>query len=294
MCMEWLRAHPVAIGTTSIVALLATLIIVINASAPEMPEGQVVAWGGLGSPLQDPRSSGHTITPKEQDTSAQMPSNPAFPYISSQPASGTTTQTQAEIDFEALMGLPAKKSFTGQTALTSDDLSFIYQFIPKGIISATSSTKARTPTEQALYDYGNSAGALIQTYESSHTGQIQILTDQVADRTSVEKAEKVVQLGRDLETLGRNLSNMKNVPKEIATDHADLAKSYIEIGTKLRVVPTKAGDAEFIAAIQAYNASADVYARSFVKVAEKLGAFGVRFASGEAGSVFTFTQSPRF
>ena len=84
---------------------------------------------------------------------------------------------------------------------------------------------------------------------------------------------------------------MDTVPSEALSAHQALAKSYQDLGANLALIPQAPRDSDFVQAIQTYDTSADVYTRNFVALASLFGAYGVTFAQGDPGSVFTFTPS---
>jgi len=166
-----------------------------------------------------------------------------------------------------------------------------YAYIPRGLISTTTPSTARTALQQQLYDYGNDIGSSIESFEQQHSNTVQILKEQVEDRSDPDKAAAVVNIGHAFQNLGTNLAKMDNVPSAMVAAHAALAQSYIEIGKNLALVPQAERDSDFIQAIQTYNTSADAFTRNYIQIVSLFGAHGVTFTSSDAGRVFTFSPS---
>lgn len=218
---------------------------------------------------------------------------PPYTYIPPSPPTNPTSSTEGDnFDFDAFVAMLAASG--GQkTTKTSGDTSATtaYSFIPRGLMSTSTSEHPRTEMQQTLYNYGNEIGSFIQSFEQQHPGVAQTLKNQVEDRGNAEKAAAVVQIADALKNVGENLNTMDNVPSQMASVHARLAKSYIAIGTNLAKVPATGNDSDFLKAIEAYNTVADTFVKNYVAMAELFGAYGVIFTLTDAGSVFTFTPS---
>ncbi len=114
------------------------------------------------------------------------------------------------------------------------------------------------------------------------------------DRTNPEKAAAVVAIGHGLEEMGNSVAAMETVPSAVASAHEALAKSYIEIGKNLALIPRAERDSDFIKAIQTYNASADTFTKNYIQLVSLFGAHGVTFTSSDAGRVFMFNATGSF
>ena len=161
-----------------------------------------------------------------------------------------------------------------------------YTFIPTGLFSMDTAKKELSASERALFEYGNGIGAVIQGYESSHSNQAAILTDNAQDRTNVQKKAAVVRLGADLVAVGDSIDAVATAPTQLVAAGSELAAAYRLIGTKLALIPNTASDDDFVKAILAYNLSAESFVQSYVKVALIFQANGISFAKNEPGSVF--------
>ena len=67
--------------------------------------------------------------------------------------------------------------------------------------------------------------------------------------------------------------------------------SYQEIGGKLLLVPKAHSDTDRVQAILSYNASADVFVKNYVAMANVFSTAGVKFTPSDPGSVFAFTDT---
>ncbi|MBI5457626.1 hypothetical protein HY971_02790 [Candidatus Kaiserbacteria bacterium] len=296
--MEWFRTHPYAsaLSAAGVLVVVGAYIVVLRASEPTRT--QATAWGGAGSSFLDPTSfePPQYVAPTYQgDIIQQVQSGPPYTYIT--PVGSATSASVSgdnPYDFEAFIAMLIKETVPKRQAVDARaDSSTMdpYAYIPRGLISTTTPPTARTSTQQALYDYGNDIGSSIESFEQQHTNTVQILKEQAEDRADPDKATAVVNLGRAFQNLGSNLSAMDNVPSVMVSAHAALAKSYIELGKNLALIPGAERDSDFIQAIQTYNASADTFTGNYIRIVSLFGAYGVTFTSADSGRVFTFSPS---
>ena len=294
--MEWFRTHPYtsALGAAIALAILGAFVVVSRASQPAGT--RTTAWGGEAAQFLNPTSHGPVQTSiQNEDILGQVQGGPPYTYIApnfSNPASADGEE-KSPYDFDAFIAKLTKESNPkGQaTAKEEDSLLSAYAYIPRGLISTSTSNPTRSTLQQELYEYGNDIGSTIESFEQQHSDTSQILKGQVEDRTDSAKAAAVVRIGRDLEEMGNILAAMETVPSALASAHNALAKSYIEIGKNLALIPKTASDADFIKAIQTYNASADTFAKNYIQMVSLFGAHGVAFSANDAGKVFTFTPT---
>lgn len=245
------------------------------------------------------RAGGFTFVGNENGSSNPAPSyQPATPLATGAAGDYVPIQIQKqEIQSEPslldewqslLMQITEQRGPTEskETSATTD----AYSFIPTGLISAVTPTRERTPEVDALYTYGNQVGALIRAFDESHTDMIVVLKDAYADRSNIQKRKAAEEIGLDYETLGQQLETLSDIPPAVAPMHRAIAQSYQEAGKKLIVKLRTQTDEEFLAAMHAYNASALTFTNNFVALATYLSANGVKFATTDPGSVFTFTS----
>ena len=294
--MEWLRAHPYTSALSAAGILLLMGILVVERQIMRPAEGPATAWGGGAAPFLNPTSYQPSQDTENSETLMQdITDGPPYTYIPPKPSTNSgPAQNQDSYDFEAFITLLTKASTPkpqNDTGLSSSSSMDAYAYIPRGLISTTSPSGARTETQQLLYEYGNEIGSSIESFEQEHSNTPQILKEQVEDRTNPDKAAAVVNLGRALEAMGANLSGMDRVPGAMAAAHKALAESYREIGKNLALIPKAQRDQDFIQAIETYNASADTFTKRYIQIVSLFGAYGVTFTSSDPGRVFTFSPS---
>lgn len=292
--MEWLRMHPYSSALSAAFLLLVAggFLVMKKSSAPALSTN-AVAWGGAGAVLNP------SVTPTPSATSGTLPitqqTEGAPPYTYILPAPQTTNTDQAQpadgFDFDAFISLltqqPASNAAGAQDSSAAGNA---YAFIPTGLVSNVTPA-TRTKVQQALYEYGNEIGSLIQSFELEHPNESQVVMDQAQDRNDAGKAATVQALGKALSALGDSILLIDNVPSQMVSGHQALAKSYQDLGQKLVLVPGAQGDTAFITAVKTYNSSADSFVKNYVSLADLFAAYGVVFSPGDAGSVFTFTQT---
>ncbi|MBI2610652.1 hypothetical protein HYW60_01810 [Candidatus Kaiserbacteria bacterium] len=292
--MSWLFAHPyIAAFGGAILVLVIGGTIVVNRSDVNPQTSGIRAWGGVGSNLFDPTNVGVRQLPSTpaDNLYTQVLSGPPF-YYTTATEQLPLAQPQSEIDFDfdafvALLSAPPRVAAgDGSTAPPALDA---YSFIPLTLISTSTRGEELTPTQQALFNYGNEAGLYIQSFEDMYRSAPQILKDQFEDREDPEKNAVLLSLARALGDVGEQLAEME-VPSEIVSSHQKVAASYRELGAKLSAVPEANTDEAVLNAMLAYNAAVEAYVRNYVSLATLISAYGVSFAPEDAGSIFTFSQ----
>lgn len=285
-----MHTHPYlfALGSIATLLLIGALLVVRSAPA-STGASSTIAWGGTGSvigPTLAPSDTSSTMTSVQK----QPPYDYVLPTLSPASTDATDTQTSSGFDYSAFISSLSQENHPASQAQQTTDGSDAYSFIPTGFISTETPTK-RTKTQQAIYDYGNSVGSLVQAFEQQHPAMQQQLTDQLQDRTDPTKAAAVARIGSDLAALGDALLAIDAVPTQMASAHEALASSYKEIGAKLSTVPHTQGDSAFLDAVNAYDAAADTFVHNYVSLAQLFVANGVSFTSADPGNVFTFTTT---
>lgn len=285
--MNWVHTHLYSVVCGAI-GLLAILVIIVAIQSPRSPAtGNLTAWGGSGVSSLDPTS----YSPQSQ-SSETTPlvtlggQNPSFGVIPPRPfsADGSIETTYDIGDLISLLSIKGSTASNGQATTPSGS----YTFIPTGLISTSTFGKVRTTRQQSLYEYGNSIGAEIQSYESAHRDTTQILKNQVEDRTNAQKNEAVRDIGASLVVLGEKIAGIEVVPTDVAGMHRAIAASYKEMGSLLANIPSAERDEAYVKAITEYNASADTFSANFVALATLFSVSGVTFDSSDSGNVFTF------
>ena len=208
------------------------------------------------------------------------------PAIVGNPDEAAQTDSFDLNSFIAMLGHGSTSKTTTQDTAAPD----AYSVIPTGLMSTTTQG-SRSATQQSLYDFGNEIGSFIQAFEDEHPTMSFILKNHAEDRSDPQKAAAVERLAQSLKEVGQNLMSIETVPSGMTSTHTALAKSYIAVGTNLALVAKAKDDAEFLHAIETYNASADIFVKNYIATASLFGAYGVTFSPTDAGSVFTFTPT---
>mgnify|MGYP001564547695 CR=1 FL=1 len=294
--MQWLRSHIyVAALVGTVILIVGGALIVGRKSAVEpSASSSLRAWGGVGANLSDPttRSSDQAIAP-ENSLYTEVRGGPPFYYA---PSTAQIPQTQAEgaTDFDlqellATLTHSPKNPPTKAESLTMD----AYLFIPSGLLSMSPDVdqSERTEAQQKLYDYGNDVAGNIQSYEDLYRNAPQIMKNQFEDRQDSEKSAALLNLAGGLAGVGSALLAKEEVPSQILIAHEKLARSYKEMGEKLSRIPAAKSDQALLDAILAYNVAAETYTKNYVAFATLFSAYGVKFKSGDPGSIFTFTNA---
>lgn len=289
--MHWLTAH-LYLAALAVIAVTLTIGAFFLKSQMQLsPQAEPSAWGGSFGP---PGASAPYTPPRVVPDAATI--HTSAPYTYTPPEAGTTNATQApgdSFDFNGFVSMLLRTSASTEvtpTQVSASDTGSAYAYIPSGLWSAPSQ-KTRTAAQQALYEYGNEVGSFVQSFETQYPAMAQILKDQAEDRSNAAKAQALKTLAGALGGLGNSLLTVDTVPASAASFHSALAKSYQELGKKLAAVADARSDADFVAAIQAYDASADIFVKNFVALAQLFVAQGVSFGSADAGSVFSFSSN---
>jgi hypothetical protein len=297
---HWLRGHPYIAGAAVAVFCLLVGAFIVSLHSPVASQApQSIAWGGNAGVLNP--TSYDTSAPAQQSDQPsimqQVQSGAPYNYIPiNAPSPDGTTATNASdqsgFDFDAFVAslsqesAPKTKTSSGNSGVQS-----AYAFIPSGLMATSSLSPSLTQTQQDLYDYGNNVGSLIQSFEQKNPNESGTLKDQVENRGDPDKAAAVEALGQSLQDLGNSILAMDTVPEAMTSAHAALGNSYVQIGKNLALVPQAQSDTDFIAAINTYNASADIFTKRYIALAQLFGAYGVKFSPDDPGSVFTFTPT---
>ena len=292
--MSWVRAHPYATTLALAAILVLAGIFIITRRAGVGPQGQNLGtWGGVNVDLFDPigAAPARNTTEDQQDLYTQVRSGPPFQYSPLPAPVDTTGEAPADdFNFDEFISMLTQPK-TSSVKIDSS-LGDVYSFIPGGLISTSTLTKAKTEIESAIYEYGNDAGSYIQSYDEQYRNAPQILKDQFEDRTNAAKNARLADLGSAMAGVGMSLQNIDIVPPSFEPANKSLGKSYVDMGAKLRAVAAARSDEQVLGAVMAYNASVETFTKSYVALATLFSAYGVSFKPDEAGSVFMFTNTP--
>lgn len=285
--MQWISTHLYTSVIVAVVLLLGGGTLLVRGRAPvDVQQHNGNTWSGSGSAVD---SLTHDTTYTQGSAlSVERATNAAIPQLSYSQEAGTSPSDDA---LAALQALAQKASTSGVRIEAGTDvtLSDLYALIPHGIGSATTTTIRRSVREQALFTYGNEAGAPIDAYGTTHQKQAYIIADFIADRANAGKQAAAARIGNDLKIVGRELAAIANVPTDIRAMHDALASSYTILGDKLIAFSNTKTDQELLASALEYNASVEQFNKTFLALATFFEISEVRFGAGDAGHVFTFS-----
>lgn len=264
--------------------------LIVFARSPASLSGSNGVWSGASANILNPSDTGNHAA---QDVPQYVPKQTvSYGYV---PISrGTTpeedTSTNGSFDFNAFMAELTQENTPpntpGQSGADSSPAE-TYSFIPKGFVAVGTPTSTRNAVQQALFNYGNEAGSLVESFETAHRDQAQVLKNWLEDRSDTTKAAAVVQLGRALWETGKAMLSL-DTPETAAAANKALADSYMEIGANLALVPKTERDTDLLKAIETYNASADTFTKNYIALVNIFGAYDVQFSASDPGSAFTF------
>ena len=290
--MSWLRSHPyIAAVAGTVVLLIMGAIIVGKRAAVEPGPSSLRAWGGVGANLLDTSSRTLGQVPSDQgDLYTEVRSGPPFYYAPNAQAPQTQSGDAEDLDLDELLATlshaPQNKP-SGNGSLAVD----AYSFIPAGFLSTSTAQTWRTPTQLALYNYGNEAASNIQSYEDLYRNAPQIMKNQFEDRQNPDKNAALLGLANSLAGVGNALLAMEDVPSPVLSAHEKLGASYREMGEKLSRIPAAKYETDLIDAVLAYNAVAETYTKNYIALVTLFSAYGVTFRTDDPGSIFTFTNA---
>ena len=299
--MNWLRMHPYTIAITVACALIACGIWLVQDRLTTVPDLGTSSWNATQANSLQPDLTPQTLPSTEtQPVGTAASSTAILPYTQD-------NQTKAQQDikgspsdydtfiFELSSSIYSEQAKPNNQPSTENPFD-AYSFVPSGMLSTTSVSVGYSASQQALYDYGNTAGRIIESYEQHSASQVGVIKDSLEDRENQAKASAVEQIGNDLIAAGQGLTKITPITAQITSQNAALAKNYQIVGQNLIKVAQASTqrDSDFIKAIETYNASADVFVKSYAALALTISASGVRFAPTDSGSVFSFTPGTGF
>jgi hypothetical protein len=294
--------YTVKIYVTSFLAAIVLLVIGITVyqrlAAVPSESATSGTWGGgtLVNPLGN--SAGNPPQSPAPDLYQQVQSGPPF-YYSPAPSGSQTTSDNGtygnsndNFDLNAFLAeLSQPKTTPAVSGTTNANLNNAYAFIPQGLVSTSTSSRPVSPSQQALYDYGNSAGSIVQQFERDNANMAQVLKDQFEDPQDPQKISALDALADGLSNAGDQLGKINPVPAQAASLNAALASAYKDMGGKLALVGKVQTDQDRATAMATYNKSADAFIKSYVATALMFSSSGVTFGADDSGSVFMFTGS---
>ena len=305
--MQWFESHPYIASTVgAIVLMFIGFIIVIThqpvATAPYSDN----TWSSEGSATLQNQGAGiirdTSVTFQQQSQKNKQTiyektvSNPPFDFhLAPPPNDADIASTGSAFDFDGFMSQISQSSKNKKSTATSSSSVGVdaYAFVPSALISTSTTDKKRSATQQTLYDYGNTVGSIIDTYEVTHGNATRILQAQFDNRQDPTRAAALVKLGRDLADVGIALEQIEaeEIPSSILAAHEAFAKSYKDIGATMQKIPDQQYARDFLKALDAYNASVSNNIKRYLAIISIFSSYGVTFAENDSGHVFVFTNA---
>lgn len=284
-----LAPYRLAALATIALLLIVGATLVISTQEENRADGTTRSWGAYGTaqspqlPLFVTTSSEEALTYQELLTTYTQQTNVPFtswsPYDQSPEAAHTATEprpAQGEVG-------PAPEPFDF-TSWVSGLFSLSF-----GTPTAGEAAESRSPLQQSLYDYGNSAGAAMLAFEDSHPTQVEVLEAYMTERSDAAAAA-VHTLASDYRTLADELGALE-APTAVRGAHADLVAAYRDAADKLDVIANTRADTDLPAVITSYSGAVSAHAESYARITTLLQTYEVRFSNSDPGAVFVFTSS---
>lgn len=294
--MHWIRVHPYIFLLATAAVLLVVGALVFKEQSTTLPNSSsTIAWGGLGGGFFYPISGVNKPAEnaeEETDLYNKVQSGPPFSYTLYAPPK-TEGDAQNDFDLDAFLALLASENQNAETGIQTSDSLLVnpYTFIPSGSTLPTSPAKERTPTQQALYKYGNEAGFYVQSFENANKNMADVVQKQIDDPQGPLAVAALVELAKNLAKVGNSLEKIADVPAQATSVNTKLAGSYKDVGAKLALVPDAKTDEERAETMLTYNAAAEEFVKSYVALVTLFSISEVTFTPDEPGSVFTFTAT---
>lgn len=271
------------------IILIAAIILARGNRAPD-PQN-IVAWSGSGTLLQTINATSPQLSSEIGGTYTGGVALDTSRLAFLENASGSVSHDEEFLSILAqLTNTPRPFASDSSSTAAADAIRDAFAMVPQfnTFSSASSESTVRTPAQEAIYVYGNAAGSIIKAYEASHQNAVQVIAAQSTDRSSVQKAQALRDLGAAISKIGTDMKKMRDVPADAVEAHTQFANRYIRAGELLAKMADASGDEAYIAAINAYNASVSALIEQHIALATYFSLAGVHFSSSDGGSVFTF------
>lgn len=298
MDVHWLAAHFYVAALAVVGTLVVGGVFLVHQRAA-VDTTSSITWGGAGGVALFGNSGNGGTTGNQRVPTADIlrgqerPADYILPTFTDE--IGMVPVETVEGAQRELKALLAQITDTGSApAPVTNSGAEIYSFIPQGLISIDTGDVEYTDAQLALYDYGNIVGGHIRGFELSHQHMITTIKDAYEDRGNAAKVAAAEQIGTDYIHLGEDLSAIDLVPDSVRGMHEALANSYKAAGEKHIAKFRTQNDEDFLKAVEAYNASAREFIRSYLALVTYFDIAGVRFRSSDPGSVFMFNAAAAF
>ena len=318
--MHWIRAH----RYTAALIAMAVLVVVGGVMATrEKPAG--TAGGTTVENISVPYPYYAPPTGESRAGTAAGENPQPWKVTASKPASSTVlffghpAQPEAPAAAETVPNLapvPVTQQAPVKTADTS--LNGAYLLFFQQLANILSPKDTRSPEQKALFDYGNTAGAIIKTFEDTHRGIPQTLKAFFDDHTAAaiaagnatvpdayaqlnansapaksaltkeQLAANVQGVADEYAALSAEIQDIKDVPPAAEIANKKLAEGYAAVAKGLSGLTKAETDEQLLAAIDAYNATADAFIKNYVSIVDLFSAYGVKFGANDPGVVFSF------
>lgn len=291
--LHWIRSHPYAAISAITGLLIVSGAALVAQRSPLSSATTNGTWGGAGSLGLFFNSSQESGTNQDRTPGSileKLAPKETFWF----PTGGGTDTTTEMTTFESLLAQLIQPEKTNGIDSSSTPTLDIYSYIPRGLITINEPDKKRTPVQEALFEYGNTAGSYLRGFEDSHGNMLQILKDAREDRNNVEKAAAAAQIGTDYVRLGKDLEALELVPPSAKEIHLSFARAHIAVGEKLTAVAKTQSDESFLSAADEYNTTVEAYTGHYLALVTLFQTYDVQFSSSDPGSVFTFSSAPSF
>lgn len=292
--MVWLKEHLILSAILVGMLMISTGLVMVNGGDTLNKTDSTSSWSGLGTVfnLQSEQTNRTNISSPEELIGTIQPKNPLiFGEIMFPNQEATPSSLEYEVDDigALLSSITPNVSSIGYTE-SVDTLQDIYSFLPRGLMSLTPPTKERTPQQQALYIYGNTIGDYVESYENSNDAQIQVLVDFLEDPANPSKKAAAESVAAGLAKVGNSMNELETVPPEVNELHKALARGYVDLSTRISAIFKANSDEDRLQAINAYNARADSFAKTYVSLVTLFSVSGVDFSNNDPGRVFSFSM----
>lgn len=139
--------------------------------------------------------------------------------------------------------------------------------------------------EVAMRDYGNVIGSTIKSFTLQASDQPKTMLNFMQDRANKEAAQDLVNLGNMYIELSKDLS-LIDMPTNIERVASKFTAAYSKVGDATIDLAKSTDDDDTLNRVYSYNSVIEDFARSFMKLSNIFGAYGVTFSKGEGGDIF--------
>lgn len=281
------RLHPYAVIFTLMTLVIVGMWLVKTRTVPPK-QGATITWSGGGS-ISPTGEATPSVRPEEKTPIQELREGKTvtFPVLGVRSNEETAAPLQFDSSFSALLSTVLRPT-QNTGAKSAYPLADSYQFFPTTEPPGSDAARTTTP----LYVYGNQMGSLIQTFETGTDSRLSTLKNFFSNRKNAGNRTGIESIAATLDRLGQDIGLIQPPPEALQL-HKELVAAYGELSKKMRELPRAESDADLIAALNAYNASADRFGKIFAAIVILFQASDVQFASSDPGIVFSFSAASR-